>query len=122
MELSTPYPTGLGWTKKFISRKGAKLKTASIADPAHTSYPCRADAWIEVGPSQPIDIRRFMHGKWPISGLKVLFLGAICNKEARYEGDEKTEHHKIVVFESKKIRRIWREEEWYFSETGRKRF
>ncbi|MCX5809412.1 MAG: Bro-N domain-containing protein [Proteobacteria bacterium] len=25
------------------------------------------------------------------------------------------EHHKIVVFESKKIRRIWHEEEWYFS-------
>ena len=25
------------------------------------------------------------------------------------------EHHKIVVFESKKIRRIWHEEEWHFS-------
>lgn len=42
------------------------------------------------------------------------------------------EHHKIVVFgmncpagsrvARKKIRRIWHEEEWYFSETGRKRF
>jgi prophage antirepressor-like protein len=30
------------------------------------------------------------------------------------EGD-RMEQNKIVVFESKKIRRIWHEEEWYFS-------
>jgi prophage antirepressor-like protein len=29
--------------------------------------------------------------------------------------DEKMEPNKIVVFESKKIRRIWHNEEWFFS-------
>jgi len=33
-------------------------------------------------------IRRFAHGKWQISGLKALFLKAICNKGVRCGRDD----------------------------------
>jgi hypothetical protein len=41
---------------------------------------------IGVGPNQPIEIRRFMCGEWPILGLKVLFLRQFVAREYHVDG------------------------------------